>query len=49
MRWNPLENGEKAHNFFGHFINSKWCQQLIVSVLETLPYNQMVHMGNCRS
>jgi hypothetical protein len=23
VHWNPLENGEKIHNFFGHFNNSK--------------------------
>jgi hypothetical protein len=23
VHWNPLENGEKIHNFFCHFNNSK--------------------------
>jgi hypothetical protein len=38
MRWNPLENGEKTHNFFGHFDNSKQSQQLILTILGKLPY-----------
>jgi hypothetical protein len=38
MCWNPLENGEKTHNFFGHFDNSKQSQQLILTILGKLPY-----------
>jgi hypothetical protein len=37
MCWNPLKNGDKSHNFFGHFINNKYCQHLKVVDFGKLP------------
>jgi hypothetical protein len=34
--WNPLENGDRAQIFVCHFNNSKYCQQLKVTVLGKL-------------
>jgi hypothetical protein len=35
--WNPLENGDKTHKNICHFNNSKYYQQLKVTVLGKLP------------